>query len=53
MVLYARSQNQSSMAVIKAAIARNYVSQYTMTDIQMPVQSTAANFWQQKLAAMP
>ena len=31
---------------------QNDISQY-MTDLQMPMQGTAAEFWQQKLAANP
>jgi len=41
---------QGSSSSNSAANARSYLSQY-MTDRQLPVQCTAAEYWQQKLVA--
>jgi len=43
---------QGSSPSNSATNARSYLSQY-MTDLQLPVQGTAAEYWQQKLIANP
>ena len=43
---------QGSSSSSSAANARSYLSQY-MTELQLLVQGTAAEYWQQKLVANP
>jgi len=43
---------QESSSSNSGTNARSYLSQY-MTDLQLPVQCTAAKYWQQKLVANP
>jgi len=43
---------QGSSSSNCATNARSYLSQY-LTDLQLPVQGTAAEYWQQKLVANP
>jgi len=43
---------QGSSSLNSATNARSYLSQY-MTDLQLPVQCTAAEYWQKKLVANP
>ena len=43
---------QGSTSLSSAANARSYLSQY-ITELQLPVQGTAAEYWQQKLIANP
>jgi len=43
---------QGSSSLNSATNARSYMSQH-MTDLQLPVQCTAAEYWQQKLVANP
>jgi len=46
---------QGSSSSSSAANARNYLTQYisNITELQLPVQGTAADYWQQKLVANP
>jgi len=43
---------QESSSSNSGTNARSYLSQY-MTDLQLPVQCTVAEYWQQKLVANP
>jgi len=48
----APTQGCSSSNSATNATARSYLSQH-MTDLQLPVQCTAAEYWQQKVVANP
>ena len=45
------ASTQGSSSSNSATNARSYLSQY-MTDLQLPVQCTAAEYWQQKLVLL-
>ena len=47
-----KASTQGSSSWSSAANATSYLSQY-MTDSQLPVHDTAAEYWQQKLVAKP